>query len=112
MVATEGTGTTGIILTFAPTEDIPYMSKPTVPPAELTSLNTSRETSRLYVPVAQRRRANATRQDKVAGAITRFTESMRFVYVHAAAARPQPIPCCFLAAKRSSRTLASPAYNE
>jgi uncharacterized membrane protein len=62
------------------------MSEPTVPPPEPTSLNTA--LARNIEALRARRateEANATRQEKVAGAITRFTGSMRFVYVHAAA---------------------------
>ncbi|QIK79540.1 DUF1003 domain-containing protein [Sphingomonas piscis] len=60
-------------------------STPTIPPPEPDSLNSS---LRRNIEALRRRReheeANATLEERVAQAITRFTGSMRFVYVHAA----------------------------
>ncbi|MFL6733430.1 MAG: DUF1003 domain-containing protein [Sphingomicrobium sp.] len=57
---------------------------PTVPPPEPDSLNSS---LRRNIAALRRRRddeeASAPLHDRVAGAVTRFTGSMRFVYVHA-----------------------------
>ncbi|QAY76154.1 DUF1003 domain-containing protein [Sphingosinicella sp. BN140058] len=62
------------------------MDGPTVPPPEPSSLNTALARN---IEALRRRRADeeasASTQERVAGAITRFTGSMRFVYLHAAA---------------------------
>jgi uncharacterized membrane protein len=58
---------------------------PTVPPPRLESLSSSLK--RNIQLLEERRRqeaANATRQERVAEAITRFTGSMTFVYIHLA----------------------------
>jgi uncharacterized membrane protein len=62
------------------------MTKATVPPPEPRSLNSAlaRNIEALRVRRAEEEAA-ATRQEKVAGAITRFAGSMKFVHVHAAA---------------------------
>jgi uncharacterized membrane protein len=61
-------------------------SGPTVPPPEPHSLNSALSRN---IEALQRRRneeeAAATSEERIAGAITRFTGSMRFVYFHAAA---------------------------
>ncbi|TFI56466.1 DUF1003 domain-containing protein [Sphingomonas parva] len=60
------------------------MQGPTVPPPEPHSLN--RALARNIAALRKRREAEeaaASAQEKIAGAITRFTGSMRFVYVHA-----------------------------
>ena len=58
---------------------------PTIPPPEPGNLNTA---LRRNIDALQRRREeearNATRQEKLAEAITRFTGSMRFVFLHLA----------------------------
>jgi uncharacterized membrane protein len=59
------------------------MTEPTVPPPEPSSLNSALE--RNIAALRQRREgeeAAATRQERIAAAITRFTGSMRFVYFH------------------------------
>lgn len=62
------------------------MDGPTVPPPEPHSLNSALSRN---IEALQRRRKDeetaATAEERVAGAITRFTGSMRFVYFHAAA---------------------------
>jgi uncharacterized membrane protein len=62
------------------------MHGPTVPPPQPDSLNSS---LRRNIEALRRRReeeeASAPFEHRVAGAITRFTGSMRFVYVHALA---------------------------
>ena len=59
---------------------------PTVPPPEPQSLNSALTRN---IAALRKRRADeeaaASVQDRVAGSITRFTGSMRFVYVHALA---------------------------
>ena len=62
------------------------MDGPTVPPPELHSLNSA--LSRNIEALQKRRKdeeAAATPEERIAGVITRFTGSMRFVYFHAAA---------------------------
>ena len=62
------------------------LSEPTVSPPQPNSLNSA--LARNIEALRERRRsedAAATRQERIAGAITRFTGSMRFVYFHAAA---------------------------
>lgn len=62
------------------------MDGPTVQPPEPSSLNTALTRN---IEALRRRRAEeeaaASAQERVAGAITRFTGSMRFVYLHALA---------------------------
>jgi uncharacterized membrane protein len=58
---------------------------PTVPPPKPGSLNSA--LARNIAALQERRRAEAeaaSRQDKIANAITRFTGSLRFVYLHLA----------------------------
>jgi uncharacterized membrane protein len=62
------------------------VTKPTVPPPQPGSLNSALQ--RNIAALTARRQAEdaaATPQERLAGAITRFTGSMRFVYFHAAA---------------------------
>jgi uncharacterized membrane protein len=56
---------------------------PTVPPPEPENLNSSLKRN-IEILADRRRReaALATRQDRIAGTITSFTGSMRFVYIH------------------------------
>jgi uncharacterized membrane protein len=61
------------------------VAEPTVPPPEPNSLNSA--LLRNIDALRERRRAEdaaATAEERIAGAITRFTGSMRFVYLHAA----------------------------
>lgn len=61
------------------------MTTPTVPPPPPDSLNSS--LIRNIEALQQRRRAeerSASTQDRIASGITRFTGSLRFVYLHAA----------------------------
>jgi uncharacterized membrane protein len=62
------------------------VTKATVPPPEPQSLNSAlaRNIEALRARRAEEEAA-ATRQEKIAGAITTFAGSMKFVYVHAAA---------------------------
>jgi len=59
------------------------MEGPTVPPPEPRSLNTA---LRRNIDALRKRRADeeatASAEQRIAGAITRFTGSMRFVYIH------------------------------
>jgi uncharacterized membrane protein len=69
-----------------PEEGMTFMADaPTVPPPQPDSLNSS---LRRNIEAMRNRRlqqeASASLQDRVAQVITRFTGSMRFVYVHAA----------------------------
>lgn len=58
---------------------------PTVPPPEPDSLNSSlRRNIRVLRDRRQHEEAQASFQDRLAQTITRFTGSLRFVYVHAA----------------------------
>ena len=69
-----------------PAEENGMLSEPTVSPPQPNSLNSA--LARNIEALRERRRsedAAATRQERIAGAITRFTGSMRFVYFHAAA---------------------------
>jgi uncharacterized membrane protein len=64
---------------------MPHPSGPTVPPPEPGSLNSALQ--RNILALQERRRAeaaNASAEEKIAQAITRFTGSMRFVYLHLA----------------------------
>lgn len=64
---------------------MPRAPGPTVPPPEPGSLNTALQ--RNIVALQERRRAEAAKasaEEKIAQAITRFTGTMRFVYLHLA----------------------------
>ncbi len=71
--------------TIGVSEKIKGQRGPTVPPPQPESLNTT--LTRNIEALQERRKAesaSASIQDRIADAITRFTGSMRFVYVHLA----------------------------
>ena len=68
-----------------PTPSTPTSSTPTLPPPSPASLNTSLQRNiRALEDRRKNEAANATREERIAEAITGFTGSMRFVYLHLA----------------------------